>query len=74
MMQARESTFVKPDKRAPFREAPKPAKNISHMHTQGVIAHVAPDPQPPARGGANYRAKGLDGSWMNPMAKDGDTF
>ena len=73
-MQARQSTFVNPSKVAHFNDRPKPNKNISHMHTSGIIAHDAPDPIPPARGNANYKAKGLDGQWMNPNAIDGDTF
>jgi len=71
--QARQSSFVNPDKRAAYKEGPT-IKNIRHMQTNNIIAHTAPDPTPPAGGQAKMIAKGLRSSWGQPNTVDRDMF
>ena len=68
--QARESSFVNPDKRAYPREYTK-GKNVAHTKSNNIIAHDAPNPEPPR---FSAKAQGLATSWNNPRAVDGDTF
>ena len=72
-MQARQSSFVNPDKRAAPRDFAQ-GKNIAHLQSNNIIAHTAPNPEPVRMSEDKLRAKGLATSWNNPRAVDGDTF